>query len=154
MISSAKFREQNQVLYSAKIVPTEIKTDVGVVRGDVIDLNHNDKADTEYQSRFLGLHARVVCKEPALSVPYAKIAEHAKAHETEVLTENDIDVKLKDLGATGTNFILGEAYNLVDENLRSPSTLVNDDVLPLEKNKDVKWGIDTATSEFVLFRPR
>jgi len=141
-ISSSDFRNNNQILSTAKLgkmcfgkLPHKTENAV-----DVIDLNGDGLCSvTKFKTT-------IYTKEPVLEPNFSKFETFAKRYNAEVVTQDDIK-----------NVYVGQAvggYEKPDfekKNLRPISTLIPE-MEPFEKN--AKWAIDVKTEEFLIYKPK
>jgi len=157
-ITSADFRSRNEILFQSKILAHtgwNFTANCGATHYrvgdfDVIDLNKNGKADTEYQKTGWTTY-RQKFTEPSLVHGFDKIKEYAQRNQAEVVTQDDIRDPLIETGGMSGGTTVFTKDELIHENQRGLGTLV-DQLEPFEKN--AKWAIDVTTQEFVLYKPR
>ncbi|MCE1246114.1 MAG: hypothetical protein LWY06_05675 [Firmicutes bacterium] len=151
-ISSEDFRANNRIFKEAKIVREYINE----LPTDTIDLNNNGVGDytTKYKG-FLGTHTsyETECVEPQfIQAPYDKIREFAKAHETEVITQDSIgDFGLSRLKYGGSMLykITVDSCDLVGVTSLKELTKQEAPFTP-----DAKWAIDTKKRTVIFYEPK
>jgi hypothetical protein len=142
MITSAQFRSQNTILTTRPLVSAKS----GNTTEDFIDLNKDGVANFDTRFRDVNVYYR----EPALSDSFDDIKSYGQRHGSEVVTGDALGGKLTALGMTR------DSYDSTDAAWK-PGTAGSLDAVaakcqPLEDN--VKWGIDTASHEFIVYQPK
>lgn len=161
MQTSAEFRQQNHILFSAKILrDVQVKEDFSAGWGaplatpvaDVLDLNGNGQVDAvvdDGKDNFeRNAQHTIVLNEPALHAPNMKqLAAYAASKGAQVLTQDDLPhaVFIADLSAHG-----GEEGPAVgaESNVRPIDVLVSERE-PFTAG--AKFAIDLSTSEFLIY---
>jgi len=159
-ISSSDFRNQNNILFNAKIINgldnlrdchitngeyDGFLSDVGMF--DVIDVDHSGSTRHSINtSGFLPVKSHIKTKEPVLELPFGKIKEAAERRDTEVVTQEDApnlracDVELTGKMFTGTGRKTN--YRSLDQ--------VASEIDPF----GAKWAIDVKEGEYILYTPK
>ena len=170
-ISSSGFRNNNKILDSAKILPNQSwEFRLGkyghekkiLANVDVIDINNNGKFDVkeeQLKTKFWEPNTwKHTITEPNIKEGYKILSKYASAHDTEVITQDDVQQLVKDgLNVTAENTCWKEEVGfsrkdtVFTENQCQLSSLVKE-MEPFEKN--AKWAIDFANQEFLVYRPQ
>jgi FKBP-type peptidyl-prolyl cis-trans isomerase len=144
--TSAVFRQNNEILYSAPILrgaQAKQKVTGEVVTSepaDVIDINHNGKADCTPS----GLQAQFT--EPAIVSPKLdKLEAYVKEKGAEVVTQNDLPEGV---------FVSDQSFNKTgnsDTSVKPLNTLVND--LTPKFDPNARYALDFNTNEMLVYKP-
>ncbi|MCL5774061.1 MAG: hypothetical protein M1536_06735 [Firmicutes bacterium] len=164
--SSEEFRNENQILFSAKV----IHENYGFLRSnpfggrDIIDLNNNGKADRGMIINDYPDGTTPYIKEPALAQSYDDIKNLGLNNKTEVLTQDDIkkesltDIQVENLvQGDGLPIFLssgeptGFCRDVIENDKRSISSLIDEVGV---KAINPKWGFDLTKDEFLIYEPK
>ncbi len=155
-ITSADFRQQNKVLFTAGIyemkgIPAEVSGESVELFKDtvIIDMNQDGKPEFIADESF----NRVIMKvtEPCFVTSYPSIQELAAKEKTDILTQNDVrSPKVESFGYDLGKWAWSSDHKLIQENRRTLDTLVDEaGAFP----KEAKWAIDVKKGEFLVYTP-
>lgn len=157
-ISSSDFKNNNQILFQTKIMQNvgwDFTANCGathyrVGEFDVIDLNKNNKADSQYEKTGFTTY-RQKFTEPSLVNDFTQLANYAKRYGAEVITQDDVNDLQVETGGISSGTTVFTKTQLIHENPHSISSLVSE-LEPFEKG--AKWAIDVASGEFMIYKPK
>lgn len=157
------FSQKNEILFKAPILqgskitgepdPFEDNRCTTLASADVIDINKSGKPEVEI-SGYMGEGGLKQFTEPVLKTPLNDLKAFGEEQNKRVITQGDLDSELKIADGFGS---WDEALNRGMGNTRShgQERTMNDLVQQLvPDDKDAKWAIDLASSEFLIYRPK
>jgi len=169
-ITSVSFNQNNMVLDRHKIMPATIHI-YGSARDyafDFVDLNSSghiemdDRMDLDnvqtvtsrpfiFKSESTCYHYKrtVTTEEP--SIPLQDLKHWAQNHQTEVITEDDIPQGFQMTRKQASRTDFKDDQQVIDIDPKTPKEIASK-MEPFETG--VKWAVDVAANEFIVYRPK
>ena len=156
---SQTFYDDNCILLRAAIVdgsrflPPNPFNPRNMFEVDVIDMNHNGRADAVTTPTSTPDDTTWVYNEPSLNVPYHHIKSKAREKEIHVVTGNNYQsLNLVDLRIGNVEVRCIAAPNSFKKT-KKPTTALQEPSAPGTELFSMKteWGIDVDTNEYIIF---
>jgi len=170
-ITSVNFNQNNTVLDRHKIIPASIhiygsSSDYGPF--DFVDLNSNGRVEMDsrmdldnvevvtarplfFKTESTCYHYKRIVTTEEPSIPLQDLKHWAQNHQTEVITQDDIPqgFQMARKQASRTDFKYDQQIQDIDP--KTPQEIAAK-MEPFES--DIKWAVDVAANEFIVYRPK